>query len=34
MGKKIAAASKKKHVITIKECVVLYQKVAFKAGKD
>jgi len=32
--KNTAAASKKKHVITIKECVVLYRKVAFKAGKD
>lgn len=29
-GKNIAAACKKEHVITIKECVVLYQKVAFK----
>lgn len=33
-GKKIAAVSKKEHVITIKGCVVLYQKVAFKLGKD
>jgi len=32
-GEKIAAVSKKEHVITIKGCVVLYQKVAFKPGK-
>lgn len=31
---KNAAVSKKEHVITIKGCVVLYQKVAFKTGKD
>lgn len=33
-GKRIATVSKKEHVITIKGCVVLYQKVALKPEKD